>query len=73
MIRRMIGKREARRRFSDDVGFEKGVGRERGGQSRLGAWEVGVGYVKQLQKEGLGTIWRQSLGAIQTFLGPSEE
>ena len=26
MIRRMIGKREARRRFSDDVGFEKGVG-----------------------------------------------
>lgn len=32
MIRRMIGKREARRRFSDDVGFEKGVGRERGGE-----------------------------------------
>lgn len=26
MIRRMIGKREARRRFSDDMGFEKGVG-----------------------------------------------
>ena len=32
-----------------------------------------MGYVKQLQKEGLGTVWRKSLWAIQTFLGPSEE
>lgn len=43
MIRRMIGKREARRRFSDDMGFEKGVGwgereeeRERKG---VGMWK----------------------------------
>ena len=33
----------------------------------------GVGYVKELQTEGLGTVWRKSLGALQTFLGPSEE
>lgn len=45
MIRRMIGKREAWRRFSDDVGFEKGVGRERGGE-RGERERKGVGMLK---------------------------
>ena len=49
MIRRMIGKREARRRFSDDVGFEKGVGggggaRERGRERK---------YVEMLKWNGM--------------------
>ena len=50
MIRRMIGKREARRRFSDDVGVEKGVGwggeRERKREEVCGDVEMDCNDVK---------------------------